>query len=196
MHFRTMRFRAHLLTVVAAAVAATLPLGAASYTIDGIHSSAMFKVKHLGTSNFYGAFNEVTGTINYDPAQPEAGSITLTIPTASVGSRNTQRDDHLKSPDFFNAKQFPNITFKSTSVKKTGEHTYDVTGELDLHGTRKPIPAKVEHTGAGTHPRSQKPIVGFETRLVLKRSDFGMNYMVGPLGDDIEILVAIEAAVP
>lgn len=191
---RTPRQRAT--SFIAALAAATLlaaPVAAASYQVDSTHSSVVFKVKHLGTANFYGRFNGITGTLDFDPANPTAAKVNVEIPTQNVDTGNTQRDDHLRSPDFFDAKQFPTMSFASTKVTKTGEHAYDVTGNLTLHGVTKPVTLKVEHTGSGKHPRSGKDLIGFEARATIKRSDFGMQFMVGPLSDDVEIILAIEA---
>lgn len=167
--------------------------GATTFTVDAAHSSVVFKAKHLGASNFYGAFDTVTGSIVFDENNPATASVTLEIPTAGINSRNENRDNHLKSPDFFNAAQFPAIKFTSTNVSKTGANTYRVTGDLDLHGVTKSITAEVEHTGSGKHPRSGKALVGFEARFTINRSDFGMNYMVGPLSDEIGLIIAVEA---
>jgi polyisoprenoid-binding protein YceI len=188
--------RSRLLPLAAllSAVSLAAPATAATYQIDGVHSSVVFKIKHLDTANFYGRFNGLSGSIDFDSASPAAGKVSLEIKTESVDTGVQQRDDHLRSPDFFDAKQFPTITFQSTKVAKAGDKTYDVTGDLGLHGVTKPITLRVEHTGSGKHPRSGAELVGFEARATIKRSDFGMQFMQGPLGDEVEILIAIEAA--
>jgi polyisoprenoid-binding protein YceI len=191
---RTLRQRAiSSLAVLIAAALLAAPVAAATYQIDTTHSSVVFKVKHLGTANFYGRFNGVTGTLDFDPANPTAAKVNVEIPTQNVDTGNTQRDDHLRSPDFFDAKQFPTLSVASTKVTKVGEHHYEVAGNLTLHGVTKPVTLKVEHTGSGKHPRSGKDLIGFEARATIKRSDFGMQFMVGPLSDDVEIILAIEA---
>ncbi len=170
--------------------------GAATYKIDSVHSSVVFKVRHLGASNFYGTFNDIQGTIEFDPANPAAGSVAFEIPAESVYTRNEGRDRHLKSPDFLNAKQFPVIRFTSQRVEKVGDGRFRVTGELDLHGVKKTVSGEVEHVGTGKHPRSGAEIVGFETILNIDRTEFGMDYMAVPdgLGTDVQLTISVEAA--
>lgn len=183
-----------LLILFAAALALALPASAATYTIDGSHSSALFKVKHFDVANFYGMFNEVEGTIDYDPATPAEAKINVTIKADSVDSRNTSRDDHIKSPDFLNAKQFPTITFKSTAVKPLGGDRFEVTGTLTLHGVTKELSVIAEKTGSGKNPRNGKDMVGFEARFTVDRTEYDMGFMAGPLSTDIEFTLALEAA--
>ncbi|HVS12639.1 MAG TPA: YceI family protein [Thermoanaerobaculia bacterium] len=173
--------------------AVAVPAAAASYQIDAVHSSVLFKVKHFGVANVYGRFNEIAGTIEYDDAAPESGKVELVIQAGSVDTHAEDRDNHLRSPDFFNAAQFPTITFESTKVEKAGDDTYRVTGDLTLLGVTKPVTLTVEKTGEGAHPRSQKPLIGFEARGTIRRSEWGMEFMNGPLSDEVELIIAIEA---
>jgi polyisoprenoid-binding protein YceI len=165
------------------------PRNADAYQVDSVHSSMVFRVKHMGTSNFYGRFNSITGSFTLDNDAAK-NSFTVQIPTDNVDTANAKRDQHLKGPDFFNAKQFPTITFKSTEVKKAGDSSFDVTGDLSLHGVTKSVTAKVTKTGSGSFQRRQ--IAGVEAVLDIKRSDFGMNLMLEALGDDIHIIVSLE----
>ena len=164
----------------------------AAFKIDPVHSSVIFRVKHMNVSYFWGRFNDIAGTVAWDAAKPEASSFDVQIKTESVDSKDPKRDNHLKSPDFFNAKQFPTLAFKSKSVKKLDDTTFEVGGDLTLHGVTKPLTAKVEMTGTGKGMRGGS-LVGFETTFEIKRSDFGMNFMKGPLGDDVRIVVSLEA---
>src|SRR5262249_1497700 len=118
-----------------------------SYDIDAVHSSVIFRIKHFNTSFFYGRFNEVSGTRQIDPATPTSGKVEVSIKTDSVDTHNQKRNDHLKSQDFFNAVKFPALTFTSKSVAKAGETTFDVTGDLTIHGQTKPVTVKLERTG-------------------------------------------------
>ena len=102
-----------------------------TFKIDPVESSVVFSVMYLGVTNFYGRFNDVTGTVVLDKADPSKSSVDLTIPVESVDTNNEKRDQHLKSPDFFNAKQFPVMTFKSKKVEWSGD-TYNVTGDFTL----------------------------------------------------------------
>ena len=169
------------------------PATAATYKIDAVHSSALFKVKHLNTANFYGMFKEVDGTIVYDSADPAKSSIEVSIAAESVDTRSENRDNHVKSPDFLNAKQFPKITFKSKSVKATG-NGMEVVGDLTLLGVTKQVTAMVEKTGEGKHPRSGSDIIGFEAKFSVDRTAHDMNFMAGPLSETIEFTLAVEAA--
>ncbi|MDH3404588.1 MAG: YceI family protein [Acidobacteriota bacterium] len=172
---------------------AALPAAAATYEVDPVHSSAIFKVKHFGVANFYGAFREVSGRIEYDPESPEGLAVEVTIAAASVDSRNGQRDDHLKSQDFLNVVEFPTISFRSTRVAPAGDDRYEVTGDLTLHGVTREIQVTAEKTGEGKHPRSGRDLVGFEARFAVDRTDFGMTFMAGPLSEQVEIILALEA---
>lgn len=180
------------LAMLSALLLAT-PMAAAEYAIDGSHSSALFKVKHLDTAYFYGMFKDVSGTVSYDAANPSNSKIEVTIASGSVDSRNGNRDDHIKSPDFLNAKQFPTISFKSTGVKASGDDL-TITGDLTLHGVTKSVTVDAKRTGGGKHPRSGKDIIGFHASFSVDRTAHDMDFMVGPLAKDIEFVLSIEAA--
>lgn len=164
---------------------------AESYTIDGSHSSVVFRVKHMNVSNFYGRFNDISGKLNLDAANPEASSIEVTLKTESIDTANEKRDNHLKSPDFFNAKEFPTLTFKSTKVEAGEGETLKVTGDLTLHGVTKSITVDVEKTGTADHPRGGK-VTGVASTFTIKRSEFGMDYMLSGLSDEVTIMIGLE----
>jgi polyisoprenoid-binding protein YceI len=166
---------------------------AASYTIDPVHSSAMFKIRHFDASNVYGAFWDVSGTVTYDTASEADASIRITITAGSLDTNNERRDAHISSPDFLDAKQFPTIEFESTAVRPLGEGRFEVVGDLTLHGVTKEITATAEKVGQAAHPRSGKQLIGLETRFTFNRSDFDIEFMLGPLSDEVEIIVSIEA---
>jgi polyisoprenoid-binding protein YceI len=159
-----------------------------TFKIDPIHSSIIFGIKYFGT-DFYGRFNDVSGKVVLDKADPSKSSVELTIPVESVDTKYAKRDQHLKSPDFFNAKQFPMIVFKSKSMEGGG-NDYKVAGELLLHGVTKPLTLEMktvnEAKGVEGEIRG-----GGETRFTIKRSDFGMNFMQGPLGDEVNLIVIL-----
>ena len=181
----------------ALAILATLLVGPAAaevYNIDSEHSSVAFSIRHL-VSRTSGNFHEFTGTINYDATAPEKTAVEAIIQVASIDTDNIKRDAHLRSGDFFDAEQFPTITFKSTHVALKGE-TLELTGEFTMHGVTSTITFPVEILGTGTHPYSQKPIVGFDAQTVIKRSDYGVNNWTdaaGILGDEVKVHVTIEA---
>jgi polyisoprenoid-binding protein YceI len=177
-----------------ALVVAALPALAAAETfkVDSVHSSVNFRVKHMNVSYAYGRFTSITGTFNLDPADPTKSSFDFTVKSDSVDTGEPKRDGHLKSPDFFNVRQYPTITFKSKSVASAGENTYDVTGDLTLHGVTKPVTIKVEQTGKGAGMGGRGAVAGLLASFNIKRSDFGMKGMVGPVGDDVRVEVSIE----
>jgi len=166
-----------------------------SATFDGdtVHSYVLFKIKHMGTSWSYGRFNDFTVSVGMDDAGAAIKSVAFDVKTASVDTGQPKRDGHLKSPDFFNAKQFEDIKFASTAVKAIDADNTEVTGDLTLHGVTKSITVKVVKVGAGKGMKGES-LVGLESTFSLKRSDYGMSNMVGPVGDDVQITVAVEAA--
>jgi polyisoprenoid-binding protein YceI len=171
-----------LITVVSVASSAR----ADDYALDPAHAAVNFKVSHLGLSWTYGRFKEVSGAFTIDPAKT---SFTLAMKTGSIDTDNAQRDEHLKSPDFFNAKQFPEISFKSTAVKAVKDG-YEVTGDLTLHGVTKPVTFNL--TGGKTAELKGVTRTGFSTELVLKRSDFGLDKFKEAIGDEVHISISFE----
>ncbi len=161
-----------------------------TWEIDPVHSSIIFKVKHAGVSSFFGRFNKVTGTIVLNEEKPGDSTVEVTIPIESIDTNNSGRNDHLKSPDFFNAKEFPEITFASTVIKKDGDKRWKLEGEMTMHGVTQPVSAVVELGGTG-EMRGTK-IAGFETSFKFKRSDFGMKGMLDTLGDEITVMAGFE----
>lgn len=168
------------------------------YVVDRVHSNIIFKIRH-GVSNFYGRFNDFKGTIQFDKDNIENSSMTFTVQTDSVDTNSSNRDGDLTGAGFFNSRQYPENTFTSTSIKSLGDGVYKLTGEFTLHGTTKTIEAKMFDIRTGQFRRSD--VLGLEVQFKFKRSDYGItryldadNPESGPLGDTIELIVAIEAA--
>ena len=182
-------------TRILTAVASVLCLAATAATYEGdtVHSFVLFKVKHMGASWTYGRFSDFTVSFQADEAKPELSSVAFEVKAESVTTGNEKRDQHLRSPDFFNAKEFPLITFKSTSVHTIDKDTVAVTGDLTLHGVTKPLTVKVVKVGSGKNMKGGE-LMGVETTFTLKRSDFGMNTPVGPDSDEVQLTVAVEGA--
>jgi polyisoprenoid-binding protein YceI len=178
----------HLL--VPALLAAASAVSAADYDVDPVHTEVIFKVNHFGVSNFLGRFNETTGKIVWDEADPSKSSVKYEIKAESIDTNFAKRDQHLKSPDFLDTKQFATLSFVSKSVKKAGDG-YVVDGDLTIHGVTKPMQVAVQKTGEAKDPTGAERI-GFWSTFSIKRSDFGMSNMVGPVGDAIEITIASE----
>jgi polyisoprenoid-binding protein YceI len=166
---------------------------AETFNVDPVHSSVLYCAGHMGISNSWGRFDDVSGKISLDDKDPKANAIDFTIKPASINSGDPKRDEHLRSVDFFNAKQFPAITFKSDSVKQVDAKTYEATGTLTLHGVSKPITLKIEKVGAGQHPMIGTAI-GLESAFTIKRSDFDMKNMLEAIPDNVKLLVSIEAS--
>lgn len=164
--------------------------GADTYKIDPVHSSVVFSTKHAGVSNFYGRFNEITGTVTFDAADPSKNSVDVTVPVESIDTHSDKRNGHLKSPDFFNAKQFPTMTFKSTKIEGSGD-TFKVSGDLTIHGVTKPITIDFKRSPDGQAGQGETR-GGGETRFTIKRSDFDMKFMPNAVGDDVNIILSLE----
>ena len=172
-----------------APAAATAPV---TCTVDDVHSMALFRVQHMGAGAFWGRFNEVDGSFTFTPGTADGMKFDVTIKTESVDSGNDKLNQHLRSPDFFAAKDFPTMTFKSTGVKKTGEKAYAVTGDLTIRGTTKQVMANVDFVGMSEMGGGTR--AGFEATFTIKRSDFGVKYGVdkGAVGDEVRIVVGLE----
>jgi polyisoprenoid-binding protein YceI len=160
------------------------------YAIDTAHSSVSFKISHLGLSYVHGRFNSFAGGFSLDSSDPAKNSFKLDIKSQSVDTNNPGRDNHLRSPDFFNAKQFSSVTFKSTSVKQV-DGGYEVSGDLTMHGTTKPVTFTLKGGGTAEFPKGVKR-TGFEADFVIKRSDFGVGKPMPALGDDVFVSIGFE----
>ncbi len=155
-------FAAAVLTTLAA-----LPLQAESYKIDPSHSEVGFTIRHM-VSNVRGRFNDFSGTVDMDPKAPQKGSVEFSVKTTSIDTGNADRDKHLRTADFFDVEKYPEITFKSDSVKPTGKNTYNVTGTLTMHGVSKKVTLPVTFNGEGKDPWGNTR-AGFETATKLDR---------------------------
>jgi len=186
---KTVALAALLLGIATAASAAV-----ETYAIDPVHSSVGFSVRHFFTK-VPGSFTQFSGTITVDRDNLENSSVAVTIDVGSVSTANEKRDNHLKSPDFFDAAKFGTITFKSTAWKKTGESSYDVTGDLTIHGVTKSVVLKVNSLGFGPGMMGAQ-LSGWDASVTLNRNDFGVNgpAMLGTaLGSDVAVSITVEA---
>jgi|SRR5688500_18454375 len=187
-------FRHIGLTALVLPVLAIAARAAETYTVDPVHSSVSFMISHAGISDIHGRFNDFSGTFVIDKDDPSKSSFALDIKVESVDTNNAKRDEHLRAPDYFNAKQFPSLTFQSTKVKAT-DAGYEVTGDLTLHGVTKPVTLSLK---GGHKVVENKGIrrIGVTSATTIKRSEFGMTEELGALGDDVRIIVGLEAAKP
>ncbi len=177
-----------LASVVLAVFSVAVPVRADEYAVDGVHSSVSFKVSHVGLSWIHGRFNEFSGTFVLDPDAAKC-SFGLSIKAESVDTNNVKRDEHLRPPDYFNVKQFPALTFKSTAVQAVKDG-YQVTGDLTLHGVTKPVTFTLLGGKKGEFPKGIKR-TGFTTELMLKRSEFGMDKGLEAVGDEVHIAISV-----
>lgn len=170
---------------------------AGAWTIDPVHSSCVFRVRHAGATNFYGAFRDLKANFTLDEESPANSRFNATISAESVDTRNDNRNNHLRSPDFFNVRQFPEITFASKRVEAAGEGVYRVVGDLTMHGVTREIEAMVRKTGEGEFRGTRR--LGVEAMLEIKRADFGMTSFLasdggddGMLGNTVSVIVSLE----
>ncbi|GAA5508694.1 YceI family protein [Novipirellula caenicola] len=160
------------------------------YDYDLVHSSVSFKARHLDISWIHGRFNDVSGKFSIDRETPANSTFALTIKTDSVDTANAARDEHLRQPDYFDTKQFPTITFRSTSVKPI-DGGYEVQGDFTMHGTTNEITLVL--MGGKEHDIMGKKRVAFSTELSLKRSDYGFDKnAIGPIGDKALVMIDCE----
>jgi polyisoprenoid-binding protein YceI len=181
-----------------------LPLAAAaapeSYILDPFHTYPNFAIDHLGFSTIYGRFDKSSGKFILDRAA-KTGSLELVVETASInaadnekGNRQRSRDDHLRSPDFFNVTEYPQMTYKSTGVKYNGDNLATVEGKLTLLGVTKPLVLHVDRWKCGPNPFTKKEMCGGTASGTLKRSDFGMKFgLPVAVGDEVKLLIGFEA---
>jgi len=188
-----MRFLGSVLAVVfVAGFGAVAPARAADeYAVDPVHSSVTFKISHLGLAWIHGRFDDYSGTFKIDPDDAAKCAFGLTIKTETVDTNNAKRDEHLRAGDFFNVKQFPAMTFKSTSVKAIKDG-YEVKGDLTLHGITKEVGFTLTGGKKAEFPKGVQR-TGYSTELKIKRSDFGIDQMLDALGDEVHIAISLEA---
>lgn len=181
------------LTLLLPALAAAEP---AIYKVDPNHSSVDFSIRHF-VSNVHGRFKDFHGVVKYDRQNPAASSVEFTVQAASIDTDNDDRDNHLRSADFFDVEKFPTLTFTSTKVTARDANTLDVTGDLTLHGVTKPITIPVVILGTMQTPKGEK--AGFEAGFTLNRKEYGIvwNRVFDSggslLGDDVKVGLSIEA---
>jgi len=167
------------------------------YKVDPDHSGVGFSIRHF-VSNVPGRFDDFEGTIKYDKLAPAASGVELTVRTVSINTGNNDRDEHLRSPDFFDAKKYPTLTFTSTEVKSKDANTLEVTGDLTLHGVTRRITIPVAVLGTVRTPNGEK--AGFEATFTLNRRDYGVTWNrvldAGGtvLGEEVRITIEVEAS--
>jgi polyisoprenoid-binding protein YceI len=176
----------------------TTSLSLPRWEIDGAHSSIGFAVRHMVVSKVRGRFARWSGTIAMDERDPTGAKVEIAIEPASVDTGVEQRDNHLRSPDFFHVERYPAMSYRSTRIERTGEGRYRVTGDLTMHGVTRPVSLDVESAGSAKDPWGGVR-AGFSARGTLDRKDFGLTYNQlletgGVLvGERVELDIEVEA---
>lgn len=177
--------------------AATESLPAATYSIDPAHTNVGFRIRHMGIAFVEGEFDTFEGTLSYDPENVAATRAEVTVQTASIDTDVQQRDDHLRSADFFEVEAYPTMTFTSTGVQPTGQNTFRLTGDLTIKGTTKEVVFDV--TAAGPIPIEGGQRVGFHATATIDRRDFGITWGselpggIPAVGHQVQIVLDVEA---
>lgn len=186
-----------------AVIAALAPLSVLAapqtYVIDPIHSFPNFKINHLGMTSIMGRFERMTGKVVLDQAA-KTGSLDVKIPTATVSTGDGRRadgtrsrDDHLRTADFFNSAEFPEMIYKSTKINFNGDAVESIEGNLTLLGVTRPLKLTVTSFKCGPHPFNKKPMCGADVEGSIKRTDFAMKFGVPAISDEVKLMIGVEA---
>ena len=188
------KFAATAVVLAAMTFAGAASAAPVKYEFDKAHTSIAFSVNHLGFSHSIGRFMDWDGHFSFDQATPANSSVEVKIKAPSIFMGTEAWDKHLKNADFLNVEKFPTIDFKSTKIEVTGDKTADIHGDLTILGVTKPVVLKTVMNGAGKHPMSGKDHAGFTATTTIKRSEFGMNYGLPNVGDDVAINIEVEGS--
>lgn len=185
-----------LFAVAAAVLMHTAVSAQTTWKNDKAHSSVKFTITHLAVSDVDGTFKDFDASIVAAKPDFSDAKVSFTANTASVNTENDMRDNHLKSPDFFDVAKFPTLTFNSTAISPAGANKYKLAGNLTLHGVTKPVVFELVHRGTITNPMSKAPAAGFKVTGTIKRSDFGFGSKYGSpmLSDEVTIVANGEFA--
>lgn len=168
------------------------------WTVDQVHSEVGFSVKHMMISKAKGTFDKFDAVFEADVEDLTDAKVEVTIDTASVNTRNADRDNHLRSGDFFDAEQYPKMTFVATDIKKKSSNTYDVTGDLTIKDTTKPVTIDVTFEGQSKDPMGGATVAGFSGTTSINRKEFGLTWNAAVetggvlVGEDVKIHFELE----
>jgi len=168
-----------------------------TWQIDTAHSSANFSIKHMMIAKVHGGFEKLSGTLQYDPQDITKSSVEAVIETASINTREAQRDAHLKSADFFDAEKYPQLIFKSKKIEKDGDDL-KVIGDLTIHGVTKEVVLNAEAPSEEMKDPWGNTKIGISATTKIKRKDFGLNWNAALeaggvlVGDDVAITLDIQ----
>ncbi|MBK1698074.1 YceI family protein [Rhodovibrio salinarum] len=166
-----------------------------TFTVDPTHTQVAFLINHLGYSNMLGEFEEMSGEFTFDPEDASAAQVSLTIQADSVYTGHDKRDEHLTGPDFLNAQEFPEITFESTGVERTGEKTGKLTGDLTMHGQTHPVTLDVTFNKMAPNPLPQYDNVltaGFSARGTIDRTKWGVDAYAPAVAAEMQLIIEVE----
>lgn len=169
-----------------------------TWNVDVTHTNVGFVVRHMMVSKVRGDFSDIEGTIEGDPTQLENTKISFRAGIDSVSTNNEDRDNHLRSADFFEVEKYPNMTFESTQIKKVGDNEYALTGDLTIKGVTKETTFDVEYLGEGKNPWDV-PVVGFEASTKISRKEFDLTWNQALeaggvlVSDEVEIIIDLQA---
>lgn len=183
--------------VTALAMAATAAAQTVTWQIDPNHTAAQFSVRHLGVSTVRGAFTKVSGSAQYDPADPSKLSLEATIDANSVDTRVEMRDNDLRSPRFFDVQKFPTIAFHSKQAQASGSGKLQITGDLTIKGVTKQVVLDVDGpTQPIKDPMGKGQRMGASATTKINRQDFGVSALPGAVGDEVTITIDTELIQP
>lgn len=180
--------------IFASAIASQPALGADEYVFDTSHTEISFEWDHFGFSTTRGHFDEFDGSLLLDESDIPASRVEVAIDTTSLDTNHADRDEHLRSDDFFHTSEHPQATFTSTAITETGENRYEVTGDLTLHGKTQPVTLDATINKIAEHPVTEARTLGFDATTTLERSAFGMGKYTPAVSD--EVVVHISAEMP
>lgn len=198
-----MRFLRNAFAVAALAMASTASLHAAEpafthdpaevrpgqYVLDTAHGKITWSISHLGFSTYIGQFSDVQGTLALDSADPAKSRLDVTVNMDSAATLHPELDAHLKNEDFFHTAKFPTASFKSTAVRVVDSNKAEITGDLTMRGVTRPVVVNAVFNQAGVNPVDNLYSVGFDGTAVIKRSDFGIEYGLPLLGDEVKLQI-------
>lgn len=175
-----------------ASMALAVSAQAATYTLDPSHTYPQFEIRHLAFSTLHGQFNQSAGKITMDRNR-NLGAVEATVQVGSLDTGNPKRDADLVTAQFFDAVNYPTMTYKSTKVIYQGKDRATVEGNLTLHGETKPVTLHVTRISCGLNPILKKPVCGFDAWAQIRRSDFGMKAYVPAIPDEVKLIINSDA---
>ena len=178
----------------AAPAPAPIQVASGTYVLDPAHTMVLAQWNHMGFSNPTANFGDAKGSVQWNAEDPAASTVEVVLPLAGLSAFTPDFQKHLASSDFFDAAKFPEARFKSTQVTPAGTNRYTVVGDLTLKGVTKPVTLAVSVNGAGPHPMTQAPSVGFDATGTIKRSDFGLGMYAPAVSDEVNLRITTEGS--